>query len=99
MEATAQYMATGRRKNSTARVRIRNGNGTITVNKRPFEQYFPRESNRLIIMQPLELVKLDGKIDVFINVRGGGLTGQAGAVRLGIARALSQLDTTLRSPL
>jgi small subunit ribosomal protein S9 len=99
MSATAQYMATGRRKNSTARVRIRSGKGTITVNERPFKEYFPRESNRLIIMQPLELVQLDGKIDVLVKVQGGGLTGQAGAVRLGISRALTQHDPALRAPL
>ncbi|MFA6143075.1 MAG: 30S ribosomal protein S9, partial [Candidatus Omnitrophota bacterium] len=83
MAETVQYIATGRRKNSIARVRIMAGAGKVTVNKRPFEAYFPRESNRLIIMQPLELVNLQTKIDVFANVNGGGLSGQAGAVKLG----------------
>ncbi len=99
MEQKVQYMATGRRKNSTARVRINPGEGKITINDRLFNAYFPRESNRLIIMQPLELVKFDGKMDVTVNVAGGGLTGQAGAVRLGIARALIQFDPALRPPL
>lgn len=98
MTQTVQYMATGRRKNSVARVRLApNGQGKVLVNNRPFEQYFPRESNRLIIMQPLELVKLDKKIDVNINVDGGGLSGQAGAVRHGIARALVKMDATLKA--
>ena len=99
MAEKVQYYATGRRKNSTARVRMLPGSGKITVNERPFEQYFPRESNRLIIMQPIETAKLEGKMDVLVNVCGGGLTGQAGAVRLGIARALTQFDATLWSPL
>ena len=90
-------MATGRRKNSIARVRIKSGAGKVTVNSKPFEAHFPRESNRLIIMQPLELVKLESKIDVFANVNGGGLSGQAGAVKLGIARALVMMDANLKS--
>lgn len=97
MAETVQYIATGRRKNSVARVRIMAGAGKVTVNKRPFEAYFPRESNRLIIMQPLELVSLQSKIDVFANVNGGGLTGQSGAVKLGIARALVKMDASLKS--
>jgi len=98
MAEKVQYIATGRRKNSTARVRIMPGAGKVTVNRRPFEAYFPREVNRLIIMQPLELVGMAGKIDVFANCNGGGLSGQAGAVKLGIARALSKMDATLRAP-
>lgn len=97
MAEIVQYIATGRRKNSIARVRIMSGDGKVTVNKRPFNAYFPRESNRLIIMQPLELVSLQAKIDVFANVNGGGLTGQSGAVKLGIARALVKMDATLKS--
>lgn len=97
MKESVMYAATGRRKNSIARVRLVPGEGKITVNGRPFEAYFPRESNRLIIMQPLELVKLEKKFNVFINVCGGGLTGQAGAVKLGIARALTQHDPALRA--
>ena len=97
MAEKVQYFATGRRKNSIARVRITDGGGKITVNDRPFESYFPRESNRLIIMQPLETVKLGPKLDIFASASGGGLSGQAGAVRLGIARALVKMDATLRS--
>ena len=99
MKESVQYAATGRRKTSIARVRLIPGEGKITVNKRPFSAYFPRESNRLIIMQPLELVKLETKFNVFVNVCGGGLTGQAGAVRLGIARGLIQHDPSLRGVL
>lgn len=90
------FAATGRRKNSVARVRIAEGTGTVTINERPFATYFPRESNRLIIMQPLELSKLEAKIDVFVNVNGGGLSGQAGAVRQGISRALVTMDEGLK---
>jgi small subunit ribosomal protein S9 len=89
---------TGRRKESVARVRILPGEGKITVNKRPFAEYFPRESHRLIIMQPLELVKLNDKLDVFAKCEGGGLSGQAGALRHGIARALVKMDLNLKQP-
>lgn len=99
MAETSTYAATGRRKNSIARVRVTEGQGKIVVNKREFKDYFPRETNRLIIMQPLELVKMVDKFDVFVNVNGGGPSGQAGAVRHGIARALSQLGMELRAPL
>jgi Ribosomal protein S9 len=97
MAEKVQYIATGRRKNSIARVRLMNGDGKITVNKRPFAEYFPREVNRLIIMQPLELVNLVAKFDIHANCNGGGLSGQAGAVKLGIARALIKFDTELRA--
>lgn len=97
MAEKVQYIATGRRKNSIARVRLMNGDGKITVNKRPFAEYFPREVNRLIIMQPLELVNLVSKFDIHANCNGGGLSGQAGAVKLGIARALIKFDTELRA--
>ena len=96
MAEKVQFIATGRRKNSIARVRIMTGEGKITVNKRLFNDYFPRESNRLIIMQPLELVKLDKAIDVHALVNGGGLSGQAGAMRQGIARALVKSDEALK---
>lgn len=98
MSEKVQYIATGRRKNSRARVRMQLGEGKIVVNKRPFENYFTRESHRLIIMQPLELVaaKLNGKFDVFANVDGGGSSGQAGAVKQGIARTLVKIDEALR---
>ena len=97
MAEKVQYAATGRRKNSVARVRIMPGEGKVTINKRAFNAYFPRESNRLIIMQPLELVQLDAKIDVFANVNGGGLSGQAGAIKMGIARALVKMNAELKS--
>ena len=90
-------MATGRRKNSIARVRLTSGDGKITVNKRPFVEYFPREVNRLVIMQPLELVNLVSKIDVHANCCGGGLSGQAGAVKLGISRSLVKMDSSLKT--
>ena len=97
MAEIVQYIATGRRKNSIARVRIMPGEGKVTINKRAFNAYFPRESNRLIIMQPLELVSLQSRIDVFANVNGGGLSGQAGAIKLGIARSLVKMDASLKS--
>ena len=92
-----QYIATGRRKNTIARVRIMPGEGKVTVNARPFNAYFPRESNRLIIMQPLETAKHESKLDIFANVNGGGLSGQAGAVKQGIARALVKMDASLKA--
>lgn len=97
MAEKVQYFATGRRKNSIARVRLVAGEGKVTVNDKAFEQYFPRESNRLIIMQPLELVKLNGKFDVLVNANGGGLSGQAGAIRQGISRALVTMDEKLKA--
>ena len=97
MAEKVQYIATGRRKNSIARVRIMPGEGKVTVNARPFNAYFPRESNRLIIMQPLETAKSESKVDIFVNVNGGGLSGQAGAIKQGIARALVKMDATLKA--
>ena len=85
-------LATGRRKRSVARVRLMPGSGTIQVNGRAFEDYFPREALRLAIHAPLLLTHQLGKFNVSANVAGGGLTGQAGAVRLGVARALVKLD-------
>jgi len=99
MADKVQYAATGRRKNSIARIRLMPGEGKIVVNSRPFNQYFPRESNRLIIMQPLELAKLETKLDVYANVQGGGLSGQAGAMKHGITRALVKLDAELKTVL
>ena len=99
MSDKAQYFATGRRKNSTARVRIMPGEGKILINQRPFNEYFPRENNRLIIMQPLELAQVESKVDVYANVNGGGLSGQAGAIKHGIARALVQFDLNMKSAL
>ena len=97
VENKAQYWGTGRRKESVARVRILPGDGKMVVNSRTFIDFFPRESHRLMIMKPLELAKAVGKYDVYVNVLGGGTSGQAGAVRHGIARALVKLDETLKS--
>ena len=97
MAEKVQYIATGRRKNSIARVRIMPGEGKVTVNARAFNAYFPREVNRLIIMQPLETAKFESKLDIFANVNGGGLSGQAGAIKQGIARALVKMDATLKA--
>ncbi|MBI4245675.1 MAG: 30S ribosomal protein S9 [Candidatus Rokubacteria bacterium] len=90
---------TGRRKTSVARVWVRPGAGRIVVNRRSFEDYFPRETLRMIIAQPLEVTSTNGQFDVVANVSGGGPTGQAGAVRHGIARALVSFDANFRQPL
>ena len=90
---------TGRRKNAVARVRILPGNGNITINKRSIDEYFGREVLRTIVRQPLVLTNTEGKYDVIVNVKGGGITGQAGAIRHGIARALLTVDGDLRAPL
>jgi small subunit ribosomal protein S9 len=92
-------LATGRRKRSIARVRLMPGTGTIVVNERSYDDYFPREGLRLAIRAPLLLTHQLGKFNVSVNVAGGGLTGQAGAIRLGIARALVQLDSAHRASL
>lgn len=97
--ATIQYNATGRRKRSVARVTLIPGKGKITVNNRDFENYFPRETLRMIIRQPLHVTGLLGKYDVIANVNGGGLSGQAGALRHGIARALVAIDADLKPKL
>jgi small subunit ribosomal protein S9 len=90
---------TGRRKTSTARVYIKPGTGKITVNERPLDEFFGRETGRMIVRQPLELAQLVGRFDIEATVAGGGITGQAGAIRHGITRALIEYDETLRSPL
>ena len=95
----ATLMATGRRKSSVARVRLMPGAGSIMVNRRPYDQYFPREALRLAIRSPLLATHQLGKYNVVVSVIGGGLTGQAGAIRLGIARALVQLDPAFRGSL
>jgi len=95
----SQYYGTGRRKTATARVFLRNGTGNITVNSRPLDQYFGREVARMIVRQPLELVKLGDRFDANITVAGGGSFGQAGAIRHGLARALMEYDETLRGTL
>ena len=97
--AEIKYTATGRRKTSIAQVSMMPGNGKIVVNKKPVETYFPREVLRMIIRQPLELVGATGKHDITIKVVGGGPTGQAGAVRHGISRALLKMDADLRGRL
>lgn len=91
-----QYTATGRRKTAVARVRITPGSGQIIINKKPFTTYFPRATLRMMVRQPIELAGIAGRYDVFATVEGGGLTGQAGAVRHGIARAIVNMDSTLR---
>jgi small subunit ribosomal protein S9 len=99
MAAQPNY-GTGRRKSSTARVFLRSGgNGKITVNERPLDEFFGRETSRMIVRQPLELTKHTETFDVQVTVEGGGSTGQAGAIRLGIARALVEYDETLKGEL
>ena len=95
MAATQTY-GTGRRKTSTARVFISSGSGNITVNKHPLDEYFSRETARMIVRKPLELVEVADKVDIMITVRGGGNSGQAGPIRHGIARALVEHDENLR---
>jgi small subunit ribosomal protein S9 len=97
--AVSEYYGTGRRKSSTARVFLRPGSGTITVNRRTFDDAFPIESLRMQIRQPLVLTETTDKFDVLANVDGGGVAGQAGALRLGIARALVAFDAELRRAL
>lgn len=97
--AVTQYYGTGRRKTSTARVFLRPGTGTIVVNNRALEVYFGRDTNRMVVRQPLALTENLEKFDVYVNVSGGGSNGQAGAIRHGITRALMQYDETLRPSL
>ena len=97
--AIQQNYGTGRRKSSTARVFLRKGNGTITINDRTIEDFFGRETARMIVRQPLELTQSTDKFDVFVTVEGGGTTGQAGAIRLGISRALVEYDESLKTEL
>jgi len=98
-DMTAQNYGTGRRKTSTARVFLRPGKGDVVINKRSLEEYFGRETSRMIVRQPLELVELTDKFDLYITVVGGGTNGQAGAIRHGITRALIEYDENLRKPL
>ncbi len=97
--AIEQYYGTGRRKSSSARVFLRPGSGTIRINNRPLDEYFGRETSRMLVKQPLEVTESEGRFDIIATVKGGGPNGQAGAIRLGIARALLQYDETLRQPL
>lgn len=98
-KAIQQYCGTGRRKSSTARVYLRPGKGQITINGLPIDQYFGRETSKMVLRQPLELTENVDKFDVLVTVRGGGDTGQSGAIRLGITRALMSFDETLRGAL
>jgi small subunit ribosomal protein S9 len=98
MSANTQY-GTGRRKSAAAKVFLRPGNGRIVVNGRSLEEFFGRETGRMIVMQPLELTQMVDKFDVTVSVEGGGVTGQAGAIRHGITRALMEYDESLRKPL
>ncbi len=97
--AEIQYYGTGRRKTSTARVYLRPGGGEVKVNNKTFEQYFPNETLRMIIRQPLQLTDMSNKFDILVNVDGGGPAGQAGAIRHGITRALMEFNADLRRPL
>ena len=93
------WSATGRRKSSVARVRFTKGKGAIIVNSRPLEEYFGRDTSKMVLKQPLELVGLGSQYDIYVNVNGGGLSGQAGAIRHGIARALEKINAELRPSL
>ena len=97
--AEIQYYGTGRRKTSTARVYLRAGGGDFLINRKAFDQYFPNETLRMIIRQPLQLTETVSKFDILINVRGGGPAGQAGAIRHGITRALLEYNADLRPAL
>ena len=97
--ADSQEYGTGRRKTSAARVYLRPGSGNIVINNRPIDEYFGRETARMVVRQPLELVQLNDKFDISVSVSGGGGSGQAGAIRHGISRALLQYDESLRPTL
>jgi small subunit ribosomal protein S9 len=100
MAATQQnHYGTGRRKTATARVNLKPGSGKITVNRRSLDEFFGRETGRMIVRQPLEAVQLVDRFDIAVTVDGGGITGQAGAIRHGITRALIKYDEALRKPL
>jgi small subunit ribosomal protein S9 len=97
--ANSKFYGTGRRKSSVARVYLVPGSGKITINKRDIDEYFGLETLKVVVRQPLKLVSVDGKYDVIVNVHGGGYTGQAGAIRHGIARALTRADEEFRPAL
>jgi len=99
MATSEVYLGTGRRKSSTARVRIQSGSGSITVNQRPLDEYFGRETARMVVRQPLVLLDMESTFDINVNVQGGGGSGQAGAIRHGITRALLAYDEELRPTL
>lgn len=94
--ATQRTYATGRRKEAVARVWLWPGEGNITINDRPMDDYFGRETSKMVLLQPLELVEQKGKVDILVNVTGGGLSGQAGAIRHGVTRALCELNPEFR---
>jgi small subunit ribosomal protein S9 len=93
------FYATGRRKESTARVWLKEGTGVVIINDRPIDEYFGRETSKMILHQPLQVLEQLGKVDITVNVRGGGLSGQAGAIRHGLARALCEFNPDFRAPL
>ncbi len=97
--AENQYYGTGRRKSSTARVFIKQGTGKLEINGRSLDEYFGRETARMVVRQPLELLSIGDKLDLYITVIGGGISGQAGAIRHGITRALIEYDESFRSEL
>jgi small subunit ribosomal protein S9 len=97
--ATEQFYGTGRRKSSTARVFLTKGTGNIVVNDRPLDEFFGRKTSRMIVRQPLEKVEMTDKFDIKVTVEGGGMSGQAGAIRLGLTRALMEYDGELRKSL
>ncbi|NND83402.1 MAG: 30S ribosomal protein S9 [Gammaproteobacteria bacterium] len=99
MATTEVYQGTGRRKSSTARVRMQSGSGSITVNSRPLDEYFGRETARMVVRQPLVLLEMENTFDINVNVQGGGGSGQAGAIRHGITRALLSYDEAYRPQL
>jgi small subunit ribosomal protein S9 len=98
-KTTNEFLGTGRRKTAIARVRLAPGSGKITINRRPLENYFPLDTQRTVVTQPLTVTSTTDKLDVKVNVQGGGPNGQAGAVRHGISRALLKFDATLRPAL
>ena len=97
--ASEQYYGTGRRKSSAARVFMTKGSGQITINNRPIDEFFGHETARMIVRQPLEKVEMTDKFDIRVTVKGGGISGQAGAIRHGLTRALIEYDEELRRPL
>jgi small subunit ribosomal protein S9 len=97
--AEEKFHGTGKRKTAIARVWLRSGSGQISVNKKPLAEYFDKESDRSVVMEPLKLTHMNSQYDIYVNVRGGGSTGQAGAIRHGISRALVTANPKLRDPL
>jgi small subunit ribosomal protein S9 len=97
--AAETYYGTGRRKSSTARVHLKPGKGNIVINNRTLDEYFGRETSRMIVRQPFAAIEMEGKFDVLVNVAGGGPSGQAGAIRHGITRALLKYDEAMRKTL